>query len=540
MKTVFFRSQQVLILVFALVFLYQPQLSRAEDDGDLVQLFHPFPAHFNAAISGDLSITSAASNVFVSLLKMGEDGSFLPYLASSWGVSSNGMTHRFYLQEGTVFHDGWPVTSEDVAFSYRIFRQYHPLGEKMFGRVELVETPDAATFVMHLSQPDPALLIGLASPFLPILPAHIYGSGDIFKNPANIKAVGSGPFLVADYRAGEGFILQRFNRFLIPDRPCLNQIIGKNGSDFSAAITALNSGNAHLFTFLQNLDVSDSLSENNELRIESIDHENVGALNYLEFNLRKKTLKNQRVRQAIASAIDLEFINAAIYRDYTLALTGPLPLESRFYNDDVDLYPLDLNKAEQLLNQAGYPRTEDGTRFSTQLTWMPNPGGYEKQVASYIKSQLEKIGIKVELDPPQSYIDWYIQVSKWQHHMTLSRVIEGGDPIINLHPLFRSEHIRHRVGDNTAGISNELLDVLLGAAGRETDPEIRTGLYRQFQTLISEELPLYFMHETPFINIISTHLQNFPTKARNIIGPLDQVCVTKSGWSSKEGVENLR
>jgi len=514
----------MLILILTLVVLCAPQPSFAKKGGDLVQLFHPFPAHFNAAISGDLSIASAASNLFVSLLTVSDQGSFLPYLASSWEVSEDGLTHTFHLQEGTVFHDGWPVTSEDVAFSYRIFRQYHPLGEKMFGQVEFVETPDQATFIIYLSQPDPALLFGLANPFVPILPAHIYGTGAIFKNPANVKAIGSGPFLVAEYQPGKRFVLNRFDRFLKPDRPCLDRIIGQNGSDASMAVEALNNRNADLFTFLQNLDVSDRLSENSELQVKSTDYENVGALNYLEFNLRKKTLKDLRVRQAIAYAIDLEHISRAIYREYTLALSGPLPPKSRFYSGNVEQYDLNLKKADQLLDEAGYPRAEDGTRFSTRLTWMPNPSGYEKQVAAYIQSQLGKIGIKVELDPPQSYIEWYIQVSKWQHHMTLSRVFEWGDPIINLHPLFSSEKIAHQVGSNTAGVYNEQVDVLLNAAGREGDPEIRAGLYQQFQALISEELPLYFMHETPFVTVISNRLQNFPTRGRNIIGPLDQVC----------------
>ncbi len=528
MTTGFSRSRQMLFLIFTLVVLCAPHPAHAEKGGDLVQLFDPFPAHFNAAISSDLSIASAASNVFVSLLKVGEYEAILPYLASSWEVSEDGLIYTFHLHEGTVFHDGWPVTSGDVAFSYRIFRQYHPLGEKLFGRVEFVETPDPATFIMYLLQPNPAFLFGLANPFVPILPAHVYGAGEIFQNPANVNAIGSGPFLVAEFQAGRRFVLNRFDRFLNSDSPCLNRIIGQDGSDASIAENALKNGKADLFTFLQNLDVAEILFRNTDLQITSDIYRDVGALNYLEFNLRKKTLKNLRVRQAIAYAIDLEYISTVIYEEYARALSGPIPPNSRFHSRDGTNYHLDLVKAHQLLDEAGYPRNEDGFRFSTRLTWMPNPAGYEKQVATYIQSQLGKIGIKVELDPPQTYIDWYIQVSKWQHHMTLSRVFEWGDPIMNLHPLFSSENIRHQVGDNTAGIYNEQVDVLLKAAETEPDPEIRAGLYRQFQSLISEELPLYFMHETPFVTVIGNRLQDFPTRGRSVVGPLDQVCLGNS------------
>lgn len=527
MKAGFFRIFPALILIFTLTALTPGQRLHAESGGDLVQLFHPFPAHFNSAISDDLSVASAASNVFVSLLKIGEDGSILPYLANAWEISEDRKIYTFHLQQDTVFHDGIPVTSLDVAFSFEVFRQYHPLGKRMFRRVEKAEALDGVTFTIHLSQPDPTLLFSLASPFMPILPQHVYGVSDILKNPANFKAVGSGPFMVADFRAGEGFILNRFMRFLKPDKPCLDRIIGNSGSDITAAIPALNSGSAHLFTFLQNWDIIDSLSENIEVQAISTGYESVGSLNYLEFNLRKKTLKDIQVRRAIAYAIDLDDINTEIYQDYTMALTGPLSLKSPFYSGDGDRYDLDLEKAAQLLDQAGYVRMENGIRFNTRLTWMPMQSGNQKKVATYIKTQLAKIGIMVELEPPGSYIDWYIRVAKWEHHMTLSRMFEWGDPLVNLHPLISSKHLRHRVGANTSGFRNEQADVLLDAAGNEPDSEIRAGLYRQLQTLVAEELPLYFMHETPYVTLISNRLQNFTTAGRAVIGPLDQVCLAE-------------
>ncbi|MBU2647140.1 hypothetical protein KKI24_20695 [bacterium] len=524
MKTGFFRFQPVLIMIFALTSLCHPALSRAENGGDLVQFFHPFPMHVNGAISDDPAIASASSEIFVSLLEVGTGRTFLPYLASSWEVSEDGRTRTFHLQEGTVFHDGQPVTSSDVAFSYQTFRKYHPLGEQMLRRVESVDTPDPGTFVMHLSQPDPGLLFALASPFMPILPRHVYGEDTIFGNPANFMAIGSGPFRMAEFHPGEGFTLERFDRFLRVGRPCLDRIIGRNGASPEAVEKAFREGHAHLATFLEDQETIRRLSEIYDLTVTVTGYEALGALNYLEFNLRKKPLQNLMVRQAITHAIDLERISATLYQDYALAQAGPLPYNSRFYNHNLSLPHPDLEKANQLLDAAGFPRGKDTVRFTTRLTWKPDAAGLQKQLAAEIQSQLDRVGIRVELDPPPNEIEWVIQVSKWEHHMTLARVIEWGDPLLTLQPLFSSRNVRHRIGANTAGFYSDQADVLLEAASIETDPGTRAGLYQQFQDVIVEELPLFFMHETPFVTAINSRLQNFATSGRGVIGPLDRVC----------------
>jgi len=509
------------ILAFTLAVLFHPFLSHAESGGELVRLFDPFPAHFNSAVTDDLSITAAASNIFVSLLEIDDEGGFQPYLASEWDASGDGMVYTFRLAEETVFHDGQPVTSSDVAFSYRTFRQYHPLGERLFGRVESVETPDPGTFVIHLTKPDPALLFGLACPFMPILPEHIYGPAEILKNPANVKAVGSGPFRVVSFQAGETFTLERFEQFLRPERPLLDRIIGRDGSDIQSALSAINDGDAHLFTFVDTAKTAPVLSENDKFSVTSSGYENMGAMNYLEFNLRKKPLKNREVRQAIAHAMNLESINQTLFRDYAKPLNSPMSPASAFFKTGTVPYPTDIEKAKLLLDEAGYPLNKDGIRFETHLTWAPSEAHH--QTAIHIQSQLKNIGIDVILDPPQSYIDWYIQIAKWQHHMTLSRVFSWEDPIINLHPLYSSKLIRHQVGTNTAGFHNEQADVLLEAAEAETDGDIRSGLYQQFQELVGEELPLFFMNSPPFLTIFNPDLLNIPLTGRQVIGPMDRI-----------------
>lgn len=523
MKAAVFRSGLITILIAACTALCLPPPSWAVTSDELVRLFRPFPRHFNAAVDNDISVTCAAADIFVSLLEIDANGAFQPYLASWWDVSEDEKTYTFQLLVDTLFHDGHRVTSEDVVFSYHTFREYHPLGERLLGRVTEVEAPDSATFIVHLSQPDPALLLGLSSPFMPILPKHVYDGVDILQNPANIQPVGSGPFQLTSFQPGERFVLERFGEFFMPGRPWLQRIIGISGENPWFAISAMKNGTAHLFTFARHPDIVGLLANDPSLRIQTTGYEQIGGLNYLEFNLRKAPLKKQRVRKAIAHAIDLEQISAVVYQDTAFPLSGPLPLKSRFHSENTIHYGPDLNAAEQLLDEAGLKRGPDGTRFETRLTWQPDNAGLRRQVAEIIRSRLDEIGIRVVLDPPRNRLDWHTQIARWRHHMNLAEVKVWGDPLISLHQLFSSRFLDHRLGANTSGFVNEQADVLLDAAGSESNGEIRSQLYGQFQVLISDELPLLFMHEAAYVTIMHRHLQGFPHGARGVIGPLDRV-----------------
>lgn len=503
------------------------------DKSELVRLFSPFPRHLNPAITDDLSVAAAASSIFASLLEVDKRGAVQPWLADWWEISDDGRTYTFYLVEDATFHDGKPITSKDVLFSYETFRRYHPNGDHMFRKVTDAVALEPFVFVMHLTERDTALPLCLAGPFMPILPKHVFGENDILQNPANIKPVGSGPFRVTRFRAGEFFKLERFKAYFRPKRPILNSITGLNGENPWFAVSTMNSGTAHLFTFVKHPDTISLLSDNPLLKIRATGYEQLGALNYLEFNLRKKELKDPKVRQAIAHAIDLEHINATVYNDYALSLDGPLPLNSPFFKAGSTHYDLNLELAEQLLDEAGLARNEEGIRFESHLTWAPDPSGLAKKTAAYIQSQLKKIGIQLILDTPRTVIDWHIQVAKWQHHMSLSRVITWGNPGITLHPLFSSRHLEHRLGSNTSGFYSEQADVLLKAAEKETEPTIQSMLYNQFQSLAAEQLPLYFMHETPWVTIIHKDLQNFPATGRGVVGSLERI-----SWKEPETVEN--
>ncbi len=518
------KMYQIIILgIVAVMFSITPGIAGPKRGGDLVSLFAQFPPHFNCGIKSGAAIASPCANIFVGLVEIDENWKPVPYLAKSWKIAPDGKTYTFYLTKGTVFHDGQPVTSKDVAFSLEVVKKNHPFGPYMFGAVDRVETPDKYTVVIKLKQAHPALMIALSLPLTPIMPQHIYSKGPIRKNPANIKAIGSGPFKVVEYNAGKSFILKRFDKFMRPGRPYLDRFIGKKNVSPSSSLIAVSRGEAHSLGFVGDPQMVAKLKKEKNLMVTSQGYEAVASVSFLEFNLRKKYVKDKKVRQAIAYAIDREFITKRLHRGLTHKATGPIHSSSPYYTGNINQFDFNLDKANQLLDEAGYKRQSNGMRFELNLIYMPALPYGQKMIAEYMKPQLKKIGIKINLKAPADFMNWYMTLAKWEHDMSTSNIFGWGDPVIGIHRLFMSTNIKHRVWTNTAGYVNKKVDSLLNAAAVENDMNKRKALYAEFQKTVAEEMPVYFTIEDGFHTAYNKELMDSPIGIFGAMGTLDGI-----------------
>jgi len=494
--------------------------------GDLVTGYGQFPAHFNHAIQSGAATAVPGCNIFASLVETNTKFEPIPYLAKSWEVSSNGLTYTFHLVENATFHDGKPITSEDVAFSFEIVKANHSFGPSMLGPVDRVETPDKYTAVFKLNNPHPALFMVLSPALLPILPKHVYGDGQpIRKHPANTNPVGSGPFKLVEFKPGDYFILERNPNFFRPGQPYLDRIIGRRIKDPNANFIAMKKGDFHLAMFNGGLRLKqiESLKKEKHIVVTSKGYEAIAPVYFLEFNLRKEVFKDVRVRQAIAYAIDRKFITEKLHSGFSKAATGPLHSSFPWYTDQVNTYPTNLEKANQLLDEAGYPKKADGYRFSASIAWYPGEPDSMDTLAAYMKPQLKKVGIDVQLKPPADFVSWYKHVAGWQHDMTMSNIYSWGDPMIGVHRLYLCDNQKHVVWTNTSGYCNKELDAIMAKASVATDFAERKALYAQFQQILTEDLPLIWTHEAPYQTIYHKNLNNVITSVWGAASPADKM-----------------
>lgn len=418
----------------------------------------------------------------------------IPGLAKDWDVSEDGTTWTFYLREGVNFHDGNPVDAEAVKWNFERWGQedhpYHIGGEFTYyaymfqdfpGIIESVEAVDEYTVRFQLTEPQAPFLNNLAMVSFGIASPEAvmeYGE-DYFKNP-----VGSGPFKFVEWRQGDRVILEA-NEDYWGGRPYLDRVVFRSIPDNGARYMELRSGSIDMMDYINPEDVA-SVRENEDLDLILRPSNNVG---YFAMNMGFEPFDNVLVRKAFAHAINKEALIGAFYAGLAEPAKNPLPPSLWGYNDEIEDYPYDPEKARELLAEAGYP---DGFEFD--FYYMPVARPYfpqPKMVAQSIQYYLSEIGVTANL---LSY-DWGTYLDKYYadelETFLLGWTGDNGDPDNFLYVLL------DQTQNNINYKSDELHEILIEAQ-RTPDQEVRTELYEEAQVIIHNDVPwVPIAHSTP-------------------------------------------
>ena len=473
------------------------QAEEPKKGGTLVTVLGTNVRNLNSAVQSGIVTGFPGAQLFASPLRYDEDWTPQPYLAETWEVSEDGLTVTLNLVKNAKFHDGTPLTSEDVAFSVEVIKANHPF-KAMFAPVESVETPDPYTAVLKLSRPHPALMLAMSGQLMSIIPKHIYGDGEI-TDGNNENVVGSGPFKLAEFKNGEHVILERFDDFFIEGRPYLDKIVMRIISDPAARAIAYENGEIHMGAFESLPRIINRLKKVDSLTVTSDGYGAIGPIDWLAMNTTKGPLADVRVRKAIAYAVDKNFIHKALMQGTANDSTSGIHPDSPFYAAQ-DGYDLDLEKSAALLDEAGFP-VKDGSRMSLTIDF--GWPGVKPQV-EYVKAALKKVNIDVEVRASADFPTWAKKMGSGDFDMSWDTVFNWGDPVIGVHRTYDSTNIFKGVWSNTQGYSNARVDELMAMAGVETDPAKRKALYAEFQAIIADELPVYHTNTVPYHTIYNT------------------------------------
>ena len=491
--------------------------------GTLIMSVGATPRHLNPAVQSGIDTGAPGAQLFATPLRFDENWNPQPYLAESWSISDDGLSVTLNLVKGATFHDGKPITSKDVAFSIKTIKAHHPF-KTMFGAVKRVDTPDSHTAVIRLSKPHPALLLALSSQLGAVIPEHIYGDGqDPKTHPRNSEnVVGSGPFKLVEFVRDQHIILEKNENFFLEGKPYLDKIVMRIIKDPSARSLGRENGEIHLSAFEST--PQDILHSKGIAHLTATDkgYAAIGPITWLAFNTKSKPTSDVRVRQAIAYAVDRNFLINAVMRGTSKpAYTGIHP-DSIFHEPNVERYDLDINKANQILDDAGYSKNSDGIRFPLNIDYgWPSA----KPMAEYMKPQLKKIGIDVTVRTSAGFPAWAKTVSNWEFDMTVDVVFNWGDPVIGVHRTYLCENAKKGViWSNTQQYCNPEVDQILEKAGQENDRNQRIALYSKAQKLISKDVPIYFTDTVPYHTIYNhKKVGNPPSTIWGTCSPLDEV-----------------
>jgi len=437
--------------------------------------------------------------LYSSLFQADENYEAAPDLAESWEVSRDGLTYTFHLKRHATFHDGSPITSEDVEFS--VMEVNLPQGS-ICARgpqtvIESVETPDQHTIIFHLSAPLPEFLNphdGLGAHCSGVLKKELYEGTDLFTNPYNLEPVGSGPFKFVEWVRGSHIVLERYEGYH-GELPAIERIVFRIIGDPMARTLAFEKGEVDWVPFetpASEVARLNSLPGNNVLF-----HPTPCADDVLfGFNMRNEPFNDKTVRKALTAAIDKQKIVDLVYFGEGAVIgtgyVGLTAFSSWWQDPEAKQIEYDPELAAVLLDQAGYPVKEDGWRFHFTLK---HTTGYTEhiKVAELIKDDLKKVNVDVKIIS-LDHAAWHGQVFEdWDFDTSFFPFCTGPNPttLKRLH----SENIKRVSWQNAMAFSNSEYDALFGLMVSETDVEKRVKLTHRMQEILAEEQPgAYLIH----------------------------------------------
>ena len=375
--------------------------AQAAEAGLLVIGTSQVPRHFNGAVQSGIATAMVSTQVFASPLRFDDKWNPQPYLAKSWSVAPDGLSVTLKLVENATFHDGHPVTADDVAFSIGVIKADHPF-KTMLAPVAGVDTPDPHTVVIRLSQPHPALLLSMSPALMPILPKHVYGDGqDVKSHPANLKPIGSGPYKFVEYKfKGEHDHPRQVRQVLhprpaearshrVPDHPRPDQPDAERraGQHRHPAIRRTLSA------------TSSGLSKSPRTWPSPREATRASARSTGWLSITaKKPLNDVRVRQALGATRPTATSSpASCSPAKRQAATGPIVPTSPFYEPERrTLQESTSPRRRACSTQAGLKKGADGTRASFTIDYIPSDNDQQRNVAEYLRSAYKRIGVALE------------------------------------------------------------------------------------------------------------------------------------------------
>ncbi|GAB4539433.1 MAG: ABC transporter substrate-binding protein [Anaerolineae bacterium] len=447
--------------------------------------------------------------VYDSMVELQLDGTFTPGLAESWDVSDDGKVWTFKIRDGVKFHDGEPLTAQDIVFTYKFYQShedfpYMPVYTEYF---ESIEAPDEHTVVIRLTEPIGNMESQLV--FMFVLPEHIWSQYD---DPTaavefeNTEMIGSGPFKMVEYKQGE-FVHLAANKEHFATPPKIDEVIFQTFDNQDALVQALITGQVDMITEMPNTavptlrnaenvqlvvgaplapEVTDIIPNQTPPELCPVDEGGVCS--------GHPALRDRNVRLALAHATDKQkIIDVVLLGLGTPGLTLIPDGLGVFYNDTIQDYPFDIEEANRILDEAGYAdRDGDGVRempdgtnpLNFRLYW-PNDSATAPRIAELLAETWGQIGVKLQpqaLDPDAltsvccPTFDFDIIIWGW-----------GSDP----DPGFLlSVHLTDEIptGNSETGYSNPEFDALYAQQATELDAVKRREIIWKMQEILHRDV----------------------------------------------------
>jgi peptide/nickel transport system substrate-binding protein len=455
--------------------------------------------------------------VFDALVRGDAHGQFFGDLAESFERPTP-TTLIFHLRRGLHFSDGRPLTARDIKYTYDSILDPASVSPKRIGlrRLAAVAAPDDATVVMTTRGPYASALEMAAMGVVPE-GTPLPGRG------AQRWPAASGAFKIVSFSRDEALVLARNpNRARVPGT--IPGIVFKVVPDPTVRALELAEGVCDLAENNIQPDLLDYLG----MRPDLVINQSPGSeYYYLQFNFRDPHLRDLRVREAIAYAINREAIIGSLYKGTRRAASGMLAPENWAYNGDVRRYPYDPFKASKLLDEAGYPIGPTGMR-DLKFVYKTTPEG--RRLGEAIQAMLRRIGITLDIRSNE-FATFYSDIQKGNFDLTSLDWV-ATDLAHQYFVVFDSK-MTPPSGSNRGGYSNPAMDRLLEEGEVTLDPSARRGISAEVQKLAAADLPYVSLWWMDNVVVMSRHVNGFTPFPNGSLRSLSSVSLTPQARSAR-------
>lgn len=445
--------------------------------------------------------------LFDTFLEVKTDGTYTESLASKVDVAEDGLKYTFHLKPDVKFSDGTPITVKDYVFTMKMYLDasydgdsdlmaYNIVGAKEYNAgtatdVSGIKVIDDQTVEVSVTEATALTYSVLGT--VPILPEHYYGphykQGNLEAVKAlNSKPLGSGQYVLKNYKPGQEVDLEA-NATYFRGAPKIKNVIFKTGTD-TTHLTNMTSGATDL-----NADIS--VTEDNVEALKELGFADINLLpnngyGYIAFNHKLDKFKDVKVRQALTYGLDRAQIVEAIYGPYAKVINIPQSNVSWSYTDEgIETYDFDMEKAKQMLDEAGWKvgadgiREKDGQKFTINFSaTADNP--VVDALLPVMTQNYQELGLKLESET----LDFNAIIDKQQNgDFEMFFAAWGLTPDPDTTTLITDG------AQNRLGYSNPKVDELTKKGKYELDLEKRKAIYKELYQEINKDVPTILMYQ---------------------------------------------
>jgi len=485
------RADGLLFAAFSLaVLLAGCSRGAAAEPGTVTFLIESMPVNLDPRVGTDAQSARIGSLLFSSLVERDEHLNLRSDAAERWEIPDP-RTYIFHLRRDVRFHDGRPLTSADVKFTFDsiLTGAVNPIKRGAIRMVRAIEAPDAYTVIFRLSEPYASFLWDIARPALAIVPA---GAGDGF----SARPVGSGPFRFVSASQDEEVVVER-NPGYFRTPPAVERVRFRVVPEAIVRALELRKGTADIEVSSLTPDMVAVMRKDRDVEIAERPGTNYA---YIAINFDDPVLARLEVRQALAHATDRESIVRHLMHGQSRLADGPLPPDSWAYQPNLKSYAYDPARAEQLLDAAGFPRRPElnGMRLHLELKTTTEEIG--RLLGAVLQEQWRRVGVDLETRSLEN-ATFLADIGRGSFQLYTLRWIGANQDPAFFEFIFSSRRMPPD-GANRGHYRNPRLDSLLDQARVEPALERRRLLFSEVQRIVADDLPYLNLW---FLDNVSVH-----------------------------------